>query len=225
MKKSFTILSIFSFVATLSFAQLDSLKIIPKNPTSIDSVRVIAYTTFTSGGCDQLNFSITTATNWVYVDACHESGIMAVMCGSVDTINLGVFTAGSYNLNYEVRRVNPVTDPTDCSGQPLLDSMKTTFSVTASSSIGKIDAPKNMVTLFPNPANGAIAIRYELDKAENDVYLVIYNIVGQEVKKIPLENKKGAVIENISNLSKGSYFYRIETPTVTGTVDRLNIIE
>jgi hypothetical protein len=226
--RSIIVAAFLLFVSVAVFAQLDSVKIIPTNPSITDSVKVIGYKRFGSGNCGALNIGVTQpGGNWIYVEACHEGGMMSVMCSSVDTTNLGLFSAGKYYLGYIVRRVNPVTDPIDCGGQPLLDSMNISFTVNISSGsgIGVNTQPINTVALYPNPANEAIAIHYELDKREPGTALVIYNIVGQVVKSVPLENKQGAIIENISNLSKGSYFYRIETPTLLGVVNRLNIIE
>ncbi len=227
MKNISTILSaVLFFISLATFAQVgvDTVFVTPSNPTTIDSVKVTAYTTFGSGGCDTLGIGVTMG-SWIYIDACHESGMAAYICHDSVTINLGLLAAAKYDLGYIIRRPNPVTDPTDCAGQPILDSMNISFTVTTASGIDPIAKPVNTVLLFPNPANNAIAIHYVLDKNDQDAVLAIYNMIGQTVKRIPLEGKKGAIIENISNLSKGSYFYRIETPTLIGIVDRLNIIE
>lgn len=224
MKKIYTILSTLVVFVASTFAQIDTVFISPAGPTTSDSVKVTAYTTFTSGGCDTLSLGVNPG-SLITVDACHQSGFTAVICHDSITINLGLLAAGSYDLDYIVRQPNPVTDPTNCTGEPVADSVRVKFTVTGSSGMGSLSAPKNLVMLFPNPTDGAIAIQYDLNKAEEGATLVIYNIVGQVVKQVPLINKKGAIIENISNLSKGSYFYRVETPSYTGTVDRLNVIK
>lgn len=227
MKTTTTLfITILFLISAAAFAQLDSIKIIPKNPVSTDTVKVIGYTSFANGNCGLLSSGISMAGgNWIYVEACHEEGPSHFICSREDTFSLGLLSAGNYSLGYIVRRVNIITDPIDCNGQPLLDSMNISFTVTGASGIGVNTKPSNVILLYPNPANSAVSIQYELDKAENNAALVIYNIVGQVVKRVPLKGKKGEIIESVSNISKGSYFYRIETPTLTGIVERLNIVE
>ena len=69
---------------------------------------------------------------------------------------------------------------------------------------------------FPNPFNPTTVIRYELVN-DSKVDLIIYNILGQEVKtlvsKFEKKGRKAAVWDGTDNLnskvSSGIYFYRV----------------
>jgi choice-of-anchor B domain-containing protein len=62
---------------------------------------------------------------------------------------------------------------------------------------------------FPNPFQNSFSINYQLDDFDGDAVLKIYNVIGQQVKMIEIENKSGSLeINNLQN--KGIYFLQIE---------------
>jgi hypothetical protein len=70
----------------------------------------------------------------------------------------------------------------------------------------------NISQNFPNPFNPVTKINYELPK-DTKVKLVIYDILGREIKTLVNEIKqsgKYTVEFNGSNLASGVYFYRIQ---------------
>jgi subtilisin-like proprotein convertase family protein len=65
---------------------------------------------------------------------------------------------------------------------------------------------------YPNPFNPVTNIRYDLPKA-NHVKLVVYDILGREVKTLVNEFKNAGTYElnfDATNLASGTYFYRID---------------
>ena len=66
---------------------------------------------------------------------------------------------------------------------------------------------------FPNPFNPTTKINYEIPN-DSKVKLIIYDILGREVKKIVNDELKKAgryVVDfDGTNLASGVYFYRIE---------------
>lgn len=67
---------------------------------------------------------------------------------------------------------------------------------------------------YPNPFNPTTTIRYDLPK-EGLVRIIIYDILGREVKVLVNEEKKPGVYEfkfDGKNLASGIYFYTIRTP-------------
>ena len=65
---------------------------------------------------------------------------------------------------------------------------------------------------YPNPFNPNTKIRFGIPK-ESKVTLIIYNILGQEVRRLVNQQLKAGYHEvdlNISNYSSGIYFYRIQ---------------
>jgi len=66
---------------------------------------------------------------------------------------------------------------------------------------------------YPNPFNPATTIKYNLPKS-GKVLLSLYNLLGQNVLEMVNENKPAgshSYFLNGSNLTSGTYFYKIET--------------
>ena len=62
--------------------------------------------------------------------------------------------------------------------------------------------------IFPNPSTNQFVVTYDIESKKN-AFLVVTNILGQEISKISLENNNGQT--NIgSNLDTGIYFIQIE---------------
>jgi subtilisin-like proprotein convertase family protein len=65
---------------------------------------------------------------------------------------------------------------------------------------------------YPNPFNPVTNIRFDIPKASN-VKLVVYDILGREVKTLVNEFKNPGAYElqfDASNIASGTYFYKIE---------------
>lgn len=65
---------------------------------------------------------------------------------------------------------------------------------------------------YPNPFNPVTSIRFDIPKASN-VKLVVYDVLGREVKTLVNEFKNPGAYElkfDASNIASGTYFYRIE---------------
>jgi|GEM_PF-2719060 len=87
--------------------------------------------------------------------------------------------------------------------------------------LGNINNQQNSVpyqnklyTNYPNPFNPATKINYEISKS-SFVKLIIYNVLGQEVKKLINEYKSAgsySIDFDGSNLPSGLYIYKFETP-------------
>ncbi len=97
--------------------------------------------------------------------------------------------------------------------------------VFGSNTSGKGNEPKNLPTVFrisqnyPNPFNPTTKINYDLPK-DSKVNIVIYDILGREVKRLVNNEIKQAgsyiVDFNASNYASGVYFYRIEAEEPNG---------
>jgi hypothetical protein len=91
---------------------IDSMKIIPENPEAGDEIKLVCYTTFSSGGCDMQNYDVAIQGNQVVVHVNFMPGAATYMCHSTDTIPLGNFGAGNYGLhaNLVIQPMNSVED-------------------------------------------------------------------------------------------------------------------
>ena len=97
--------------------------------------------------------------------------------------------------------------------------------VFGSNTSGKGNEPKNIPMVFrlsqnyPNPFNPVTRINYDLPK-DSKVKIVIYDILGREVKLLVNNEQKTAgfyiVDFNASNYASGVYFYRIEAEEPNG---------
>ncbi len=62
--------------------------------------------------------------------------------------------------------------------------------------------------IYPNPANNSINLNYNL-KENSSANIVIFNILGNEIKKFYLDNFKNKISIDVSDLKNGVYFYSI----------------
>ncbi|WP_300666558.1 T9SS type A sorting domain-containing protein [Fluviicola sp.] len=173
-----------------AFGQLpsiDSLKIIPDNPTANDEINVICYATFSSGGCDLMNHSITILGNQITLNLEYMEGSATYICHSVDTISLGNLRSGDYYLR------------TDLSIQPsnqVLDSDSTSFFVDnplRTSENGTISD----LTIYPNPFTDEIQIKTDamIEKVE------LKSVSGQQIylKENDLNPEKTITVPDLKN--------------------------
>ena len=71
---------------------------------------------------------------------------------------------------------------------------------------------------YPNPFNPTTSIRYMVSSITN-VKLTVYDILGREIAVLVNEEKPAGTYEvtfNVSNLSSGTYFYRLTATSPTG---------
>lgn len=70
------------------------------------------------------------------------------------------------------------------------------------------------ISLFPNPSSSTISVKLNALSELNEVYIGVYNILGQEIQCIfndSTENKSLDVNNvDVSNLQKGTYFIKIK---------------
>lgn len=86
---------------------IDKLEILPENPTPEDEIKVICHSTFTSGGCDMVDYDLSIGKTGIYIEAYHEVGMLTYICHSSDTINIGKLPGGHhYMLQYSLTAIN-----------------------------------------------------------------------------------------------------------------------
>jgi hypothetical protein len=90
-------------------------------------------------------------------------------------------------------------------------------SIQISPSVGVVEVPSNVPLVFqlfqnyPNPFNPSTTIRFAIPRAGN-ISLILYNVLGQEVRIILNEVKTAGVYSvdiDAKTLSSGVYFYRL----------------
>lgn len=148
---------------------IDSLKMIPNNPTIADEIKIVCYTTFSSGSCDMQNHYVTVQGNQITLNLEYSPGAATYICNDVDTVSLGNLDAGDYELD-----VNLIIMPMDV----IEDHDTLYFSI--GNLLGINENSNNFdVSVHPNPFNKEL--RIETDATIEKIEL--NSISGQKVSK------------------------------------------
>lgn len=168
---------------------IDSLRIIPENPTIADEIKIICYATFPSGSCDLQNHFLTVQGNQITLNLEYNPGAATYICSDVDTVSLGNLDAGDYELD-----VNLIIQPMD-----VIEDHETLF-FSIGNLLGIRENSINFdVRVHPNPFNKELRIETDaiIEKVE------LNSISGQKVsKEINLAYDKGI---DLSDLKDGIY--------------------
>lgn len=199
-----TSLSLIVFNLSVHAQYINNLRIYPTNPTSNDSIYLIASCYFQSGTCDQktLNYSIINET--IDCNALHCIGMLTYICYDEDTFSIGKLPVGNYNYRYTVNAgfgFNPCT-PGIVPGPS--DSLN--FTVTTASGISN---PSYQEFIFsPNPCTDFIEIKY-YDSEEKQISII--DMTG----KICFEESKTGnnVLINTNSLAPGLYLLKSQSKT------------
>ena len=101
------------FIATLFFivcffgsqaqwGQINSITWIPANPTTADTVKLITDCTLGQSGCPLNHDSVLANFPNVDVWGFYCQGMLAVLCGAIDTFNLGLLQAGTNHVRFRL---------------------------------------------------------------------------------------------------------------------------
>jgi len=114
----FTSMLLTCLTSNLTAQVTDSLEIIPANPTTMDTVKVICYTTWMNvviGPQPYLNSSLNINNNEINVYSTPIWGtdsivwVLPVLWNSIDTITVGRLNAGTYDLTYHLGSISDTT--------------------------------------------------------------------------------------------------------------------
>jgi|GEM_PF-2971068 len=168
---------------------IDSLRMIPENPTIADEIKIVCYATFPSGSCDLGNHFVIVQGNQITLNLEYSPGAATYICSDVDTVSLGNLDAGDYELD-----VNLIIQPMDT----IEDQDTLFFSV---GNLLGINENTNTfdVSVHPNPFNKELRIVTDviIEKVE------LNSISGQRFsKEINLAYDKRI---DLSDLKDGIY--------------------
>ncbi|MFO8053951.1 MAG: T9SS type A sorting domain-containing protein [Bacteroidales bacterium] len=178
---------------SLNPACIDSINILPVNATTQDSVDVIAYTYFPSSPCYMSGAAIDKGSDTVRIRAGYVSGIATAICHSTDTTNIGMLSAGNYQLFYYM--VDSVSNDT-------LDIKTSSLSITSPSGISETPADIQP-RVYPNPANENVYVDLSTLPA-NKFTIELYSITGQNVKSVITAERLLSI--DLRGLKEGMYF-------------------
>lgn len=90
------------------------------------------------------------------------------------------------------------------------DSSGTTFKITEDQDSSTADAPKIQFSdPFPNPASTFVKINYQFPSAGDNGELKIMDLTGKTVMTYPLNGSGNTLRINVSDLTRGLYFFTI----------------
>ena len=71
------------------------------------------------------------------------------------------------------------------------------------------NAVANISNPSPNPSSSLVSINYNINSSSQKAKLVMYNLIGKEVKQITLNDKQGIAKINTEEMPSGIYFYSL----------------
>jgi len=180
---------------------IDSLKIVPSNPTINDSIKIINFTSFPNDACFLKNSYLNINGKEIVINATHFEGGFTVICNSIDTIIIGKLDTGAYTLYYNLS-VDTNT--------AIFDTDTLFFVVQNPTDVFGFLYETSQIQIHPNPFTYETKIKYNLPDNTTDAALTIYNIVGEKIEVYKLNDKNGELIIDASNLSQGLYILYIK---------------
>jgi hypothetical protein len=109
-----------------------------------------------------------------------------------------------------VHPTNGVDDITYCfyDMNSISDTVCTNFVYTFAVGINEISTRATIANAYPNPADAATSIAYNLYGAK-DARIVLYNMLGSVIKEIKLNDRQNSVNFSTADLKSGVYFYSL----------------
>lgn len=176
-------------------AAIDSLKLIPANPTTNDALKVVCYTTFSNGGCGVNNTHAELQGNSIFLSIDYTVGMLTYICHSVDTIPIDNPGAGTFLLT---------TTITMNEQEVIEDSHSLTFQVDPYLGINEPNLANFQA--YPNPFDNELKFKtnFPVKKME------LYSMTGQQVYFKESLSESSQI--ELSHLEQGIYLITLTDP-------------
>jgi len=182
---------------------IDSIYILPENPTEGDSVFIVCTATFYSGPAFIHSMDILVEGNNIKMFMKYFQGAAHAITTITDTLNIGVYMEGEYHLIFDVENYFYFSEDTTFLGT-CIDSLM--FYVTSDTKVDEIIVNKSF-SLYPNPASNHITVKTTANQ-HLPYQLEIFDITGRIVHSEVLSVSK--ILININMLHSGMYFVKIQ---------------
>ncbi len=194
--KLLLILFLFSGRIFAQFGQITNIQIIPANPTNADQLFAVIDVMLGSSPCDlDLTSNLQMGNNY-FLNAYYCEGMLPTICNRTDTVSIGTFPAGTYNL-----RVGMYSG---CGPYTSVDtSLVNSFTVGVFSGINAVDETKNF-SVYPNPTNNSV-VNLQTNTI-NPFSIICFNGLGQQV--FEMNNLTGNQAINLPK-ENGIYFIKV----------------
>ena len=187
---------LFTFILTNSLKgqTIDSLVVLPANPTSTDSINVISYTSFNYLSCPVDSSSINISNDTITLYGFYTPSMAAALCNSIDTMAIGILNYGTYILIYHL--IDDLLLNTN-------DIDTITFTVDLSNGLQQATYPDQDIKVYPNPSVSQIRIEIKTSLSYSHV-IDIYSIDGKRVKTMKVDENE--ILIDVGDLPTGFYF-------------------
>lgn len=208
MKKLFTLLlvSLFiTFTTSVSAQWIQSLTVLPPNPTVNDTITVLAECSFGYAGCDDHTQYQFVNGNTINAGALHCIGVLTIICDYTDTFKIAPLPVGNYTFNFQL---DAGQLPSPCTpGIVAGPSDSVTFTVTLPTGIGEA-VNQDAITAVPNPTNGDVSFK-GLEQGDFPIRVEVHSLNGKMVMQEWLKRPNDMV--DINHLAKGMFQFQLYT--------------
>lgn len=167
---------------------IDSLKLIPANPTSNDVLKVVCHTIFPYGGCNLNASHAEQQGNDIFLSLDYTIGMITYICDRVDTIPIDNPGAGDFRLLVAITTNNqPTVHDTD------------TLEFHIDPFLGIQELASGSFDLYPNPFNREFTFKtsFPVKKME------IFSLTGRRVSLMDSFSNNSPI--DVSHLEPGAY--------------------
>ena len=182
-----------------------SQTIIPPNPTTNDTITILASCAFPSGGCDEHTQGQFINGNTISAFALHCLGPLTVICYYTDTFTILPLAAGNYSFIFQL---DAGYGPAPCTPGIVPGPTDTlNFTVTPATGINN-EITENVFSIYPNPSHENIWIRSD-EKGMLKGVIEIFSVEGKLISSHELTESMQAL--SIIELQNGFYFVKLIT--------------
>lgn len=203
MKKTLlTLLLLFGAIIT-NAQWINSISVLPANPSSADQLKILVNINFSSGSCDSHSQSHSNVVNTIYATALHCLGALTVICNHTDTFAIGQLATGNYSFIFNV---NEGFGPSPCS-PGIVPGPTDTFNFFVSNLTQVSEIKKDAPTVGYNALSKTITIKTLPNEAKQEIQLL--SIDGKQLATYNFFTRTYSI--DASELKAGLYLIRISS--------------
>ena len=202
MKYKFLLLAflvVWGHAERLQAQWIQSLTVLPTNPTANDTITVLAECSFPSGNCDYHNQYMSVNGNTISGGSLHCLGALTIICYDTDTFKIDPLPAGNYTFHFQI---DAGFGPGPCT-PGIVPGPSDTVNFTVSPTVGIAEIiPNDALTIYPNPVQDQFLI---MGLAGNDfpVAASLFSSEGKLIKNITLKTDDESV--SVKDIPPGLY--------------------
>lgn len=179
---------------------IDSISISPQQPSTEDTITILVYSTFNSGGCEGTT-SHSVINNEIYSSSIHCVGMLTVICHDIDTFKIDPLPEGTYHFYHSL---SSGSGPIPCSPGIIAEDHDT-LNFTVESKLGMKTIKSHLLSVYPNPVNQRCFIAFD---SKNNAFqnITIYDMQHRKVLSQDIGTNHQMELD-LSLLTSGIYLF------------------